>query len=638
MNLPHHESEMDVDEEYDGNSVIISNQALTPTSTASSYSTNTNTNTNANTVTVTETETTTTTKTKTMQLDKDMFRQQQQQEISPPVSASSAIMTSSPVQSQMLVPLTDTLQKRPTTSYSPIGMALSMLHSQRTVHSLVPDSQGIFHYHRSTGSFENSRGGMSRNIEGVQGLRQLLSRSNLSMASSTDVQQRAVEQVIRRLALAAPRKYSQRLDTLRSDHARKFKWQDHRVEELQQRETERIRRRVAEEMAIRSAAETSRIEEIEQPDDEWVSDTDNEDTTDMLTWEAYEMTERMQRRAINRRTLGGGITKETKGRRQRPPASAGSSLTQAYARHTGGEAAARRMVSEMGNGDATAILRMLRNGVSVNTRDNIGRTPLHVASSSGNVEAVRLLIHMGAEVNSTDRVGNTPLMLAATSARADVIHPLLEGGADPRIGQGLLSAMTMVRSRLRMLRAQIEQARAVERAATGSLSELIPRAKKRRHQAAAVAKECMDIINMLRVSTTKHIEEEQHESANNLLLGAYDRAATPAADSGTLGTAGEPHIMSNQAVSELDSLSAQLLSMGIAEPDREESAEVSEVDSYRDKGKMADTGDFAERITDPELVIGTVDVASAEMLARDNEDEDQFDQLLAKFSQLLGDD
>ncbi|KAI8326060.1 ankyrin repeat protein, partial [Martensiomyces pterosporus] len=84
----------------------------------------------------------------------------------------------------------------------------------------------------------------------------------------------------------------------------------------------------------------------------------------------------------------------------------------------------------MGQGDVDAILQMIRSGTSVDIRDSVGRTPLHVACSCGNVAGARLLIHMGADVNATDNVGNTPLTIAATGARSDVVIPLLEGGAD----------------------------------------------------------------------------------------------------------------------------------------------------------------------------------------------------------------
>ncbi|KAJ2862032.1 hypothetical protein FB639_005434, partial [Coemansia asiatica] len=346
----------------------------------------------------------------------------------------------------------------------------------------------------------------------------------------------------------------------------------------------------------------------DDPDDEWLSDSeyDLEEASDVLALEALEMTERMRRRAAKRRTTAGGVSKESaasaRGRRKGAmtygsgaSAAARASMTalmeaigsvdprstqsgnaglkgtrggrvrraaaQEHVRQLSDQSAIRRLVSEMGNGSADATLQILRSGVSVDLYDSLGRTPLHVASSTGNIEAIRLLIHMGADVNTTDRIGNTPLTLAATGARSDVILALLEGGADPRVGQGLVSAMTMVRSRLRLLRMEIQQARIVERAATGSLSDLVPRVRERRRKAAAVAKECVDVIHLLRHFIHKRIEEEQAEQdsqrGGNVLYEAYELSQTETASSSLTR-----QMPSSQAISELDSLSAQMMSLG----------------------------------------------------------------------------
>ena len=60
-------------------------------------------------------------------------------------------------------------------------------------------------------------------------------------------------------------------------------------------------------------------------------------------------------------------------------------------------------------------------------------TPLHVASDKGYVDIVQLLVAKGADVNAKNTVGKTPLQYAAWRGRASVVDFLLAHGADLRI-------------------------------------------------------------------------------------------------------------------------------------------------------------------------------------------------------------
>lgn len=58
----------------------------------------------------------------------------------------------------------------------------------------------------------------------------------------------------------------------------------------------------------------------------------------------------------------------------------------------------------------TEISKLLIDGGSnVNSRDENGQTPLHIAAFKGEVEFVKFLIEKGADVNAKDKYGNTPL-------------------------------------------------------------------------------------------------------------------------------------------------------------------------------------------------------------------------------------
>lgn len=59
-----------------------------------------------------------------------------------------------------------------------------------------------------------------------------------------------------------------------------------------------------------------------------------------------------------------------------------------------------------------------------------GDTCLHVAAMRGNLRVVQLLIKAGIDVNTRGDMGYTPLQYAATS---EVVDFLLKSGADPHI-------------------------------------------------------------------------------------------------------------------------------------------------------------------------------------------------------------
>ncbi|KAK3317771.1 ankyrin repeat-containing domain protein [Cercophora scortea] len=64
------------------------------------------------------------------------------------------------------------------------------------------------------------------------------------------------------------------------------------------------------------------------------------------------------------------------------------------------------------------------------SRDEAGCTPLHIAAEAGETAIARELIQLGAAVDSVDRIGRTALHMAARYGRVETVDMLLDYGAD----------------------------------------------------------------------------------------------------------------------------------------------------------------------------------------------------------------
>ena len=79
-------------------------------------------------------------------------------------------------------------------------------------------------------------------------------------------------------------------------------------------------------------------------------------------------------------------------------------------------------------GDAVTVRTLLaRNPDSANTKDNIGFSPLHLAT---NKDVAEMLLAYKADVNAKNIYGDTPLHIAAIGGRKEVIEVLLAHKAD----------------------------------------------------------------------------------------------------------------------------------------------------------------------------------------------------------------
>jgi ankyrin repeat protein len=72
---------------------------------------------------------------------------------------------------------------------------------------------------------------------------------------------------------------------------------------------------------------------------------------------------------------------------------------------------------------------LLRAGAKVNAANDLGATPLWIASLNGSAQMVRRLLRGGADPNMALLLGETPLMVAARSGSADIVAQLVEAGA-----------------------------------------------------------------------------------------------------------------------------------------------------------------------------------------------------------------
>jgi len=73
---------------------------------------------------------------------------------------------------------------------------------------------------------------------------------------------------------------------------------------------------------------------------------------------------------------------------------------------------------------------------NLNTRDEHGRTSLHLAAQYGTPETVLMLLDIGENIETRDRDGNTPLHTAAQYGTPETVLVLLDAGADPKVRNG----------------------------------------------------------------------------------------------------------------------------------------------------------------------------------------------------------
>jgi ankyrin repeat protein len=81
-------------------------------------------------------------------------------------------------------------------------------------------------------------------------------------------------------------------------------------------------------------------------------------------------------------------------------------------------------------GQEETVRNLLDQGVDVNGRDALGRTPLIGAAGERQPAVLRLLLARGAELGLQDRDGMNALMTAVINGRKDNVRLLLEAGAD----------------------------------------------------------------------------------------------------------------------------------------------------------------------------------------------------------------
>ena len=85
---------------------------------------------------------------------------------------------------------------------------------------------------------------------------------------------------------------------------------------------------------------------------------------------------------------------------------------------------------------------LLNSGVPIDAKDSSGYTPLMFSCNSGQLSSARFLIEKGANVNEVDNDGSTPIMFCAQHGYNDIVRLLLDKGADPRVkGNHGLSAI-----------------------------------------------------------------------------------------------------------------------------------------------------------------------------------------------------
>lgn len=129
-------------------------------------------------------------------------------------------------------------------------------------------------------------------------------------------------------------------------------------------------------------------------------------------------------------------------------------------------------------GDVQAAQQLIGDGMALETRLDIGRTPLIVAATNGHLGLVQHLIEAGADLDARDNNGSTALIMAIYEGHLAVVKALINAGADVTIkNNDGWNAQLLTRTDIRLAATRAPKFEEMHQLVLAALKNPRPRAK-----------------------------------------------------------------------------------------------------------------------------------------------------------------
>lgn len=96
------------------------------------------------------------------------------------------------------------------------------------------------------------------------------------------------------------------------------------------------------------------------------------------------------------------------------------------------------------DGNLHRVETLLGEGVSAQTADERGVSPLLMAAQNGHLDVAALLLEKGASVNQPRHDGVTPLLIAVQEGHSDLVALFLEKGQNVNVRAPLVAGITLL--------------------------------------------------------------------------------------------------------------------------------------------------------------------------------------------------
>ncbi|WP_264683262.1 ankyrin repeat domain-containing protein [Wolbachia endosymbiont (group B) of Euphydryas aurinia] len=95
------------------------------------------------------------------------------------------------------------------------------------------------------------------------------------------------------------------------------------------------------------------------------------------------------------------------------------------------------LINSVKQSNLNKVKEYINEGADISTKDNHGKTPLHIAAKRGLLDIAKFLLDKGADIDAQEnKFGRAPLHLAAAKGHLDIVKYLIEKGADVDVYQG----------------------------------------------------------------------------------------------------------------------------------------------------------------------------------------------------------